>query len=299
VGAVVLVAAATIEYLQHDKARQLEGQEIALKHEQANILAELSGTKLLRGEIASALRLASQGTRIDMTLPSNAMKGSQSVAALAAAASQANWRLVIGDEKTRVTFATFSPDGARILTGSYDGTARIWDAATGKQMAVLWGHEDYVTFAAFSPDGSRIVTGSSDKTARIWDAATGEEMAVLRGHEDSVTFAAFSPDGSRIVTGSVDKTARIWDAATAKEIAILRGHEDYVTSAPFSPDGARIVTGSYDGTARIWDARLQTMSAKDLLSEACAHLAGLTKLRREEMRLASYPENMPEIDVCQ
>jgi hypothetical protein len=80
VGAVVLVAAATIEYLQHDKARQLEGQEIALKHEQANILAELSGTKLLRGEIASALRLASQGTRIDMTLPSNAMKGSQSVA---------------------------------------------------------------------------------------------------------------------------------------------------------------------------------------------------------------------------
>ena len=110
--------------------------------------------------------------------------------------------------------------------------------------------------------------------------------------------AAFSPDGSRIVTASEDKTARIWDAASAKEIAVLRGHDNYVNSAAFSPDGSRIVTASGDKTARIWDAHLQTMAVKDLLAEACVHLAGVTKLTRDEMRLAGYPDSMSEIDIC-
>ena len=79
--------------------------------------------------------------------------------------------------------AAFSPDGSRIVTASVDKTARIWDAATGKEIAVLRGHDSVVNSAAFSPDGSRIVTASADKTARIWDAASAKEIAVLRGHE--------------------------------------------------------------------------------------------------------------------
>ena len=70
-------------------------------------------------------------------------------------------------------------------------------------------------------------------------------------------------------------------------------------SAAFSPDGSRIVTASADKTARIWDVHLETISAKDLLVEACARWAGVTKLTRDEMRLAGYPDSMPEIDVCQ
>jgi WD40 repeat protein len=81
------------------------------------------------------------------------------------------------------------------------------------------------------------------------------------------------------------------------EIAVLRGHDDYVNSAAFSPDGSRIVTASLDNTARIWDVRLETMPPKGLLEEACARL-GETKLTRDEMRLAGYPESMLEIDVC-
>jgi dipeptidyl aminopeptidase/acylaminoacyl peptidase len=110
-----------------------------------------------------------------------------------------------------VATAAFSPDGLRIVTASDDTTARIWDAATGRELVLLAGHSQPVTSAAFSSDGTRVVTSSYDKTARIWDATTGQQlMAMMQG--DLVETAAFAPDGRSIVTASDDKTADIWDA---------------------------------------------------------------------------------------
>jgi hypothetical protein len=212
VGAVILIAGATVGYLQWDKARQLARQEVALAHAQANFLAELSAAKLSGSGFDSALRLAARGTRIDLALPADKTRASPAAAALATAVSQANWRFALGGHDGAVSSAAFSPDGSRIVTASDDNTARIWDAATVKEIAVLRDHDGPVTSAAFSPDGSHIVTASWDNTARIWDAATAKEIAVLRGHDNYVNSAAFSPDGSRIVTASSDKTARIWDA---------------------------------------------------------------------------------------
>ena len=99
----------------------------------------------------------------------------------------------------------------RIITASGDKTARLWDAASGKELAVLRGHEQSVVSAAFSPDGTRIITASGD-TARLWDAASGKELAVLRGHEQSVVSAAFSPDGMRILTISFELDGQYFTA---------------------------------------------------------------------------------------
>jgi Tol biopolymer transport system component/tRNA A-37 threonylcarbamoyl transferase component Bud32 len=153
-----------------------------------------------------------------------------------------------------VRFTAFSPDGRQIVTASYDKSARIWDAATGRQVRLLSGHTDRVLSAAFSPDGRQVVTASTDKSARIWDAATGREVLLLSGHTERVLCAAFSPDGRQIVTASTDKSARTWDAATGRQVLLLSGHTDQVTFAAFSPDGRQLVTASTDKSARIWDA---------------------------------------------
>ncbi len=114
-----------------------------------------------------------------------------------------------------ITSAAFSPDGARVLTGSWDKTARLWDAATGRAIRAFKGHRSSVSAVAFSPDGRRVLTGSEDKTARLWDAATGTEIRTFKGHENFVTSVTFSPGGERVLTGSDDKTARLWDTDTA------------------------------------------------------------------------------------
>jgi Novel STAND NTPase 1/TIR domain len=105
VAAVILIAGAAVWWLQRDKARQLDAQEKRLEHARANILAELSGTKLLRTAHDSALRLAAHGMRIDLALPPDAVKASSAAAALAAAVSQANWRFALGGHDDSVQTA--------------------------------------------------------------------------------------------------------------------------------------------------------------------------------------------------
>ena len=153
-----------------------------------------------------------------------------------------------------VRSVAYSPDGKRIVSGSYDKTVKVWDAATGQDLLSLKGHTGGVSSVAYSPDGKRIVSGSYDKTVKVWDAATGQELLSLKGHMHSVASVAYSPDGKRIVSGSQDKTVKVWDAATGQDLLFLKGHTEVVYSVAYSPDGKRIVSGSHDNTVKVWDA---------------------------------------------
>jgi WD40 repeat protein len=179
------------------------------------------------------------------------------------------WDVATGKELQRfvghtagVTAVAFSADGRRILTGSSeeddqqaaapDNTARLWDAATGKQLQLFAGHSGWVRSVAISPDGHTVLTGSSDKTARLWDADTGKELQRFEGHLHGVESVAFSPDGRTVLTGG-DLTARLWDPATGKELHRFLGERALVNSVAFSRDGRTILTGGGYGTSQLWD----------------------------------------------
>ncbi|MGH9850751.1 MAG: AAA-like domain-containing protein, partial [Blastocatellia bacterium] len=98
-----------------------------------------------------------------------------------------------------VNAVAFSPDGQCILTGSSDGTARLWHVDSGQLISTL-RHDlgIHINAIAFSPDGKSILTGSGDGTARLWRVDSGQLISTLR-HNSSVNDIAFSPDGKNVM----------------------------------------------------------------------------------------------------
>ncbi|HVS75905.1 MAG TPA: serine/threonine-protein kinase, partial [Steroidobacteraceae bacterium] len=249
-GALLLTLAGGLAATSYEAAVASAQRDAALAADR-RLLVQTAATRLDDGDVPGSLGIILQVLPHQGTGPSY---DAQALSVFESARARDLRDFVLIGHTDRVRSVAYSPGGRRLVSASYDGTARIWDASSGRQLLVLRGHRGPVMSAAFSPRGRRIATASFDGTARIWDAATGSVLAILRGHEGRVRSAAFSPDGRQIVTASYDHTARIWDAASGMQIRALTGHSALVTAAAFSPDGRRIVTASYDKTARIWDA---------------------------------------------
>ena len=158
-----------------------------------------------------------------------------------------------------VRSAVFSPDGKQILTATADGTVRIWDAVSDKQLLSIPGFGP-LNDAAFSPDGKSIVTASNDGIARILNARTGKVIVMLNPFGRSnpaVSSAAFSPNGRLVVTTDGNGDARIWNARTGKQLVPTLSAASGATllSAAFSPDSKVVVAVGINGNTHIYDAR--------------------------------------------
>ncbi|KAJ9639435.1 hypothetical protein H2199_006468 [Coniosporium tulheliwenetii] len=139
--------------------------------------------------------------------------------------------------------------GDRIVSGSYDTTARIWSISEGKCLRTLTGHFSQIYAVAF--DGRRIATGSLDTSVRIWDPNDGRCLAILQGHTSLVGQLQMRHD--ILVTGGSDGSVRVWSLTEYQPIHRLAAHDNSVTSLQF--DDARIVSGGSDGRVKVWDLK--------------------------------------------
>jgi WD40 repeat protein len=188
----------------------------------------------------------------------------------------------------------FSKDGQHIATAGQDHVARVFEAATGKEISHL-AEGDSVNGVDFSPDGRYVATASADRTVRIFESATGKEIFRLT-EPKAVQAIAFNPDGKSLAVGCSDgnlriidvrngkenlrvseggtpgplvfspdgrfiamdvKGIRVVDATTGNEVTRNRG-ECGAEQLVFSPDGEFVAGACNDYTARVFDAKSGT-----------------------------------------
>jgi WD40 repeat protein len=155
------------------------------------------------------------------------------------------------------------PSGRSLVTGSVDGTLRIWSVADGKCLRILGERStDKIWCCAVDPTGTMVVAGGSDQVLRVWRLDNGSVVCSLPGHKGVIRSVAFSPavpglivSGEGNLTWGSDNSVRMWQMRHDGDglcKSILLGHMKMVTCVAFPPDGSLLATASRDNTCRVW-----------------------------------------------
>ncbi|AJE40855.1 nSTAND1 domain-containing NTPase [Streptomyces nodosus] len=163
-------------------------------------------------------------------------------------------RIRLDGHSDTVRDIAWSDDGQLLATASRDGTARVYEARSGRQLYVLPCEGAMVESVSFSPDATRLATAGRDQVVRIWDVTSGEPVRHLVGAGDIGRQVAWSPDGVQVAATFKDQVVRVWEAGTGRLVRELTGHTGDVWGITWSPDGSRLATASHDRTVIVWDA---------------------------------------------
>jgi WD40 repeat protein len=150
----------------------------------------------------------------------------------------------------------FSPDGTRLVTASFDKTAKVWDTGTGIEILTLEGHTDALWSVAYSPNGDQIATIGYDKTARLWDADSGQLLFTLDAYSEPISYTitigvAFSPDGRNLATAG-SGPLKIWDTDSGELLLTMPLSGERAAAVAYSPDGKYLAIGMAGGPASVW-----------------------------------------------
>jgi len=152
-----------------------------------------------------------------------------------------------------VSSAAFSPDGTKLVTGSWDMTAKIWSVSTGTVLKTLSGHTDAINADDWSPDGTVIATASADSTIKLWNATSGALVRTLSDPDVLYPQAVqFASDSLTLVSGGSDSKCRRWRVSDGALTVTFGSHTGGINAVTFASDG-RFVSGADDRIAKVWD----------------------------------------------
>lgn len=144
--------------------------------------------------------------------------------------------------------------GTKVVSGGADGTVRIWDALSGRQLRTLEGNWGRVNAVRIDPGGARVFVGTDDGKVRVWEADTGLLLRTFEGHHGIVNTIGVDRSGTLVVSGGADGTVRIWDVDAGSQVRCLEDHRSHVNSVRINPSATHVVSGAADGMVRLWDA---------------------------------------------
>jgi guanine nucleotide-binding protein subunit beta-2-like 1 protein len=172
-----------------------------------------------------------------------------------------------------VSDVVISSDGQFALSGSWDGTLRLWEINSGKCTRRFVGHSKDILSVAFSFDNRQIVSGSRDKTIKLWNTLGECKFTIAEDcHTEWVSCVRFSPSQTLpvVVSCGWDKLVKVWNLQTCRLKNDLVGHSGYLNTVTVSPDGSLCASGGKDGIAMLWDLtegkRLYWLDAGDIIN---------------------------------
>jgi WD40 repeat protein len=157
----------------------------------------------------------------------------------------------------RVRSVCFSPNGKFVVSGSDDGSVRVWDVHRAIQLREMKGHTDWVRAVVMFPDGKHVASASDDHTIRIWDLVSFQCNRIVDTGFDWLRVIAVSKNGSILFTGDDSENIKAWEVQTGHQLGTLVGHIAKVNAIRTLSDG-RVITVSDDRSIRIWDGPSQT-----------------------------------------
>jgi WD40 repeat protein len=147
----------------------------------------------------------------------------------------------------------YSPDGKTLAAASADHKVSLFDAATGKLIRQLRGHQSVVTSIAYSPDGTLASGAAKAGEVCIWEPATGKMLHRFHACRGPVWSLIFSRDGKSLHSGGHDSPILVWDPGTGTELRWFGGPVEGSRSLALSPDGSTVASNG-NGKVQLWEA---------------------------------------------
>ena len=143
---------------------------------------------------------------------------------------------------------------ASFLTGSWDHSLSLWDAARGE---VTWtqSHDRMILGCDGNAERGLVASACDDTWLRGFDCRLRGNVFEFKAHDNSITCVRVSSCGEVLVSTSMDRKVRVWDIRTCKRLLNIENHINAVTCCDLSPDARLLVTASWDKSVKLWDLK--------------------------------------------